>query len=216
MARRSRGTRGQRRRRGARGGTLGARPVHASSLSALLLVGGAFAGGVYLLLIDTTSLPELYTGAAITLLAVLALAAAHARGFAEASFAPRWLLRAWRPFARIPVDVVALSLAALAQLVRPAQRRGRFVAVPFAGDSHGGGDGATADGGEGGGSGAHREAARERAYARNFGRRALAQALGCVSPNTIVLGVDTSRRLIVAHQLRPRVDSRTIDPMDLG
>src|SRR5438067_13899510 len=126
VARRGGGTGGERRSPGTRSDQR-AGSAGRASLTRLLVWGFLFAGGVYLLLIDTTSLPELYTGAAITLLAVLALAAAHARGFAEVSFAPRWLLRAWRPFARIPLDVAALSLAALAQLVRPAQRRGRFV-----------------------------------------------------------------------------------------
>jgi hypothetical protein len=162
----------------------------------LLLAGFSFAGGIYLLLIDTTSLPELYTGAAITLLAVLAIAAAREQGFAEASIAARWLLRAWRPVARVPLDVALVSLAALAQLVRPSRRRGRFVAIPFATE-------------EAAGSG-------ERAHARNTGRRALAEMLGSLAPNTIVLGVDTSRRLILAHQLSPRVERASIDPMDLG
>ena len=159
--------------------------------------GFLFAGGVYLLLIDTTSLPELYTGAAITLFAVLALAAARAHGLAEASIAWPLLLRAWRVLARVPLDIVVVSFAALAQLVRPAQRRGRFVATPFAEASpRGERDGAP--------------------HARNIGQRALAEALGSLAPNTIVLGIDTSRRLIIAHQLRADAEPAALDPLDLG
>jgi hypothetical protein len=194
--------------------TRGARSSDSSSLSALLLVALVFSGGVYLLLIDTTSLPELYTGAVITLLAVIAVAAARSQGFAEASIAPRWLLRAWRPFARIPLDVAILSFTALAQLVRPAGRRGRFVAIPFAPAAHG--EGGNTGGGSESGSQRGDGRAHEPVRARNVGQRALAEALGCVSPNTIVLGIDTSRRLIVAHQLRPHATAAAIDPMDLG
>lgn len=154
------------------------------------LVALVFAGAVYMAFIDTTSLPELYTGAAITLLAALAVAAVRSHGVSEASIIPAWVARGWRPAARIPLDVAIVCYSGIAQLLAPARRRGRFVAIPFAPDEHD--------------------------AARNVGRRALAQALGSLAPNTIIIGVDTSRRLIIAHQLRPRVDRAALDPMDLG
>jgi multisubunit Na+/H+ antiporter MnhE subunit len=151
-----------------------------------LLVSGA----LYLLLIDTTSLPELYVGAAISLLAALGFEAAREQGAAEASAALRWLLRAWRPLARIPPDVARLAVEAIAQVISPRPRRGSFRAVPF---SHG-----------------------DPASGRDSGRRALSEAAGSLAPNTIVIGIDPDRDLLLVHQLRRQGDRSSIDVMGLG
>ena len=90
-----------------------------------------------------------------------------------------------RLFARVPADVVRVSAATLAQLVHRRARRGVLRAIPF---RHG-----TVEG------------------QRDIGRRALAQALGSLGPNTIVIGIDRERDLLLVHQLRRSGDADSID-----
>ena len=148
------------------------------------------AGGFYLLLIDTTSSPELYAGAAAALLAALGCAAVNRNGLRGARpgrMAPRRVARA---AGQIPVDVVRVSAAALAQLAAPRPVRGEWRTVPF---RHGDRD----DGGD-------------------MGRRALAEAVGSLAPNTIVIGVDAERDVLLVHQLRPGGGPDRVDVLGLG
>jgi multisubunit Na+/H+ antiporter MnhE subunit len=154
------------------------------------LVGLLLGGGFYLLLIDTTQLPELYAGAGATALAALAFEVSREQGFAEAALPIRGFARAWRLATRLPVEIWLVSVTAVAQLIRPrAQARGRFRAVHF--DAGGDGPGDT-------------------------GRRALAEALGSLTPNTIVVGVDPDHKLILVHQLCERGDRDQLDQLKLG
>jgi hypothetical protein len=149
-----------------------------------------FAGAFYLLLIDTTSSPELYAGAAAALLAAGVCAAANRnglRGVRARRVAPR---RAVRALAQIPADIVWVSSEALAQLVSPRPVRGRWRVVPFR-------HGQTDDTGD-------------------MSRRALAEAVGSIAPNTIIIGVDEQRDLLVAHQLRPSGGPERTDVLGLG
>jgi hypothetical protein len=52
--------------------------------------------------------------------------------------------------------------------------------------------------------------------AREIGRRALAESLGSFAPNTIIIGVDPERELLLGHQLRRRGGSEAIDILGLG
>lgn len=154
--------------------------------------GAAFlwAGAFYLLLIDNTTSPELYAGAAATVLAAAVTAGACRHGLRGARVRARWVLAAWRAMAQIPSDILWVSLAAVQQLVSPRPVRGRLRAVPFRhGARHAGGD---------------------------MGRRALAEALGTMAPNTIVIGIDEEHDLILAHQLRPSGGAEAIDLLGLG
>jgi multisubunit Na+/H+ antiporter MnhE subunit len=155
-------------------------------LSALLglMIGGAF----YLLLIDTTSLPELYAGAGATLLAAVAFETAREQGVTEARAPLRGFLRAGRVLRRVPAQIWLVSRAALAQLLRPQAARGSFRAVPFDAAGDGAGD---------------------------AGRRALAEALGSLTPNTIVVGIDPGTRLILVHQLHVQGGREELDPLGL-
>lgn len=149
-----------------------------------------FAGAFYLLLIDTTSSPELYAGAAATLLAALVGTIASRNGLRAAGARPGWLVRSWRATAAIPADIFWVSAAAVQQLVAPRQIRGRVRAVPFRyGDPENGED---------------------------MGRRALAEAAGSLAPNTIVIGIDEEHDVILAHELRHTEGRRRIDVMGLG
>jgi hypothetical protein len=48
------------------------------------------------------------------------------------------------------------------------------------------------------------------------GRSALAESLGSFAPNTIVIGVDPERELILGHQLRRTGGDEAIDVLGLG
>ena len=146
-------------------------------------------GGFYLLLIDTTSLPELYVLAGVALACGIAFELAREQGFVEARFRPLWLLRSWRLIWRIPSDIAIVCAEALVQLVRPRATRGAFRATAFR---------ATAE------------------SPADTGRRAQAETVGSVAPNTIVVGVDAERGLILTHQLRRHGTPEDLDVTRLG
>jgi hypothetical protein len=154
----------------------------------LTLATFAFAGGFYLLLVDTTSLPELYVLVGVALIATVAFEAARRQGFPEARFSLRWLRRSWRAVARVPLDAGLLCSEALAQLAHGKRTRGEFRAIPFkAGSSE-----------------------------HDRGRYALTEIVGSLAPNTIVIGVDTDHDLLLVHQLRRNGDRNDIDVLRLG
>jgi hypothetical protein len=153
------------------------------------LAGGVLAGGLYLLLIDTTDTPELLLGAGITILAATGFSLARERYLAAETLRLAWLARVYRPLVQAPRDIVTVTRAALDQLRHPRDAQGVFRAVPFAcGDDD----------------------------AREIGRRALAESLGSFAPNTIIIGVDPERELLLGHQLRRRGGAEAIDILGLG
>ena len=156
----------------------------------LTALGFVLAGGVYMALIDTTSLPELYAGAAVALLGAVTFEAALEQDRAEMRVRARRLARAWRALALIPADIVRVSAAALAQAGSPRAERGRLRAVPFR-------HGSDTD-------------------SRDVGRRAAAEALGSLAPNTIVIGIDHERDLLLVHQLAGGPGSETVDATRMG
>jgi hypothetical protein len=155
----------------------------------ILALGVLIGGGFYFLLIDTASLPELYVLAGVAAICAVAFELAREQGFAEARIVPWWLARGARVVLRIPLDIGLLCWEAVVQLVAPRQARGLFRAVRFT---------ATEE------------------TPRDAGRRALSEWLGSVSPNSIVVGVDPERGLILVHQLRRQGGSDQIDPLGLG
>lgn len=163
--------------------------MRALRTSWILVLGVLIGGGSYFLLIDTTSLPELYVLAGVAAGCAAAFELAREQGFAEARVVPWWLLRGGRVVLRIPLDIALLCREAVWQLVAPQPCRGRFRAVRFA---------ATED------------------TPRDAGRRALSEWLGSISPNSIVVGVDAEHGLILVHQLHPQGGSEQIDPLGLG
>jgi len=151
-------------------------------------VGLVIAGGFYLLLIDTVSLPELYAMCGVLVLAAVAYESSRELGFTEATIRARWLRYAWRALLRIGLDMVVVCMDAIAQVAQRSPARGEFRAVPFQG-----GDG-TAD----------------------HGGAALAELWGSLAPNTIVIGVDSDRGLLIVHQLRRRGGREQLDILRLG
>jgi hypothetical protein len=149
-----------------------------------------FAGGLYLLLIDTTSLPELIVAAAAAMIAATGYELAREQQTAGGiGIRMRWLARAPRALAKVPADITFVSVAAFRQLVRPQPINGRFRAVPFR---------------------------RGPENDIETGRMALAESLGSFAPNTIIVGVDVERELILGHQLRASGGADAIDVLGLG
>ena len=99
--------------------------MHPRRRLAALTAGFALGGAVYLLLIDTTQLPELYVGAAVALIAAGAFEAAREQGPAEATVTLRMLRRAWRLLLRIPADIARVSLGGAGT---PSSRDSRWTA----------------------------------------------------------------------------------------
>ncbi|MGH2885818.1 MAG: hypothetical protein ACRDPA_24505 [Solirubrobacteraceae bacterium] len=167
-----------------------------SRLGLFLRRGGAwaagfiFAGALYLLLIDITDLPELIVGAAAAAIAATGFELAREQrtvGGLRARL--HWLRHAHRVLLAVPIDVAAISAVAVRQLVRPREVNGAFRTVPFrCGDEPG----------------------------LETGRRALAESLGSFAPNTIIVGVDPERELLLGHQLRRRRGDEAIDVLGLG
>jgi multisubunit Na+/H+ antiporter MnhE subunit len=144
---------------------------------------------VYLLLVDLVSLPELITGAVVAAIAATGSELVRLERRGRARPPARGLARAWKPIARAPADFALVTVAIARQLFERRAARGRIRTMPF---RHGGEEpGAT-------------------------GRRALAEGLGSFAPNTVVIGVDDVRDVIIVHQLMPSGDAAsTLDPLDL-
>ena len=152
-------------------------------------LGFALGAAFYMVLIDTVDLPELYAGIGAVLLAGAAYEAARRQGIAEARVSLRWVSRGWRVIASIPRQIAWVSWQALAQLVAPREARGSLRAVPF----RAGGD-----------------------RSGDVGRRALAEGLGSLAPNTIVIGIDGERDLLLVHQLHRSGGREQLDVLELG
>jgi hypothetical protein len=152
-------------------------------------LGWAFAGALYLLLIDITDLPELIVGAGAATLAATGLELARGQQVAGESVRARWLVRAYRPLRKVPTDIWHVSRAAIVQLARRDAAVGQFRAVPF------------------------RCGEDER---HESGRHGLAEGFGSLAPNTIIVGVDAERELLLAHQLRRSGGREAIDLLELG
>ncbi|MFZ1994130.1 MAG: hypothetical protein WAU75_08480 [Solirubrobacteraceae bacterium] len=152
-------------------------------------MGWALGGAFYMVLIDTVDLPELYAAIGAILLAGATYEAARRQGLAEARVSPGWVARGWRVVASVPRQILWVSWEALAQLVAPRQARGSLRAVPF----HAGGE-----------------------ESLDVGRRALAEGLGSLAPNTIVIGIDGDHDLLLVHQLHRSGGREELDVLELG
>lgn len=154
------------------------------------LAGFLLAGAFYLLLIDTGSTPELIAGGCGAVIAGAVYELAYAEGSGYGTYRLRWFRRTGRVLANAPVQVVIVCAEIAAQALAPKSCRGRLRATPFAGGSD--------------------------RSARDLGRRALAEALGSLTPNTIVIGVDPEQDLLLVHQLRVDGGAEQLDPLGLG
>ncbi len=148
----------------------------------------AVAAGFYLLLVDTVDLPELVALAVIAAIATVAFESSRRQGVAEAAFELSWLRQAWRPVVNVPRHALLISYEAVLQLVRAEPRRGSFRAIPFRGGED----------------------------AADQGRIAVTESLGSFAPNTIVIGIDSDRDLLLVHQLHRQGGREELDVLRLG
>jgi hypothetical protein len=100
-----------------------------------------------------------------------------------------WLSGIHRPLLKAPSDIAIVSWLAVRQLVKPKRVNGTFRAVPFRCSPE---------------------------HDIEVGRRALAESLGSFAPNTIIVGVDVERELILGHQLHRTGGAEAIDILGLG
>lgn len=153
-------------------------------------VGWALSGALYLLLIDITSLPELIVGAGAALLAATGFELARERETVGGlTTRLRWVGTLHRPLLKVPKDVAVVCALAFRQLVAPRPSNGLFRVVAFR--------------------------CRDDEPVET-GRRALAEWFGSFAPNTIIVGVDAERELILGHQLREDGGAEAIDVLELG
>jgi multisubunit Na+/H+ antiporter MnhE subunit len=141
---------------------------------------------LWLALVDTTQLPELILGAAAAGIAALSTLVVGAVRPRAARVDPAWIRAAARAAVALFADTGLVLAALWHRLVGTRRIRGEFRSAPFRA------------GGEG---------------RRDVARRALAEALGSVGPNTIVIGIDRERDTVVFHQLVRR--DRALDRLEL-
>jgi multisubunit Na+/H+ antiporter MnhE subunit len=135
--------------------------------------------GLYLLLADTVDLAELAAGAVAAALGATAATLVR-RGRPTARPRARWLAAAVRPLIGVVTDLAPLARVLLVRGILRRPGEGTLVEVAFR---------ATSD------------------EPDDVAHRALTQALGSLAPNTVVVDVDETRGVLVAHQLSPTPDA---------
>ena len=141
---------------------------------------------LYLALVDTRQVPELVLGAFVAATGATAILGVRAARPLRGSFDASMLPIVARAGSNL-ITETGLVLGFLLARLAGRPRRGRFRTAPF----RAGGDGR-----------------------RDVARRALTESLGSLGPNTIVLGIDRERNLVVVHQLVER--EHAADPLGLG
>jgi hypothetical protein len=131
---------------------------------------------LYVLLVDTVAAPELVVGALSA--AVGATGAVLVRAQRRLLLRPRpaALRGAWRPLLGLFGDLAPLARVLVTRGILRRPGRGALTETPFA---------------------AVRDTPQDAA------ERALAEALGSLAPNTIVVGIDRERGVLVTHRLAP-------------
>jgi multisubunit Na+/H+ antiporter MnhE subunit len=142
----------------------------------------------WMALVDSVRLAELLAGVAVATLAASGFEVVRRQRVAAQAMRPELSLRVVVVVGRAVPDVWRLTRLAFAQLFDRRPVRGRIVALPF---------------------GYNADEPDDRA------RRAVAVGLGSIAPNTLLVGVDPERGLLVAHQLDVTGNPGDLDPMHL-
>jgi multisubunit Na+/H+ antiporter MnhE subunit len=157
---------------------MGERSRHPGALRAWL-IWWVLLAALWLALVDTVLVPELVAGAVSA--AIAATGAVIVREQRRLLLRPKaaWIRSAGRPLRRTVTDLGPLARALWRRGIRRRDEHGAMAEVPYAavGDTP---DAAT--------------------------HRAFTQALGSLGPNTLVVGVDRDRRVLLVHQLVPTDD----------
>jgi multisubunit Na+/H+ antiporter MnhE subunit len=149
------------------------RPRHPGAVRAWM-IWWVLLAGLWLALVDTVVVPELVAGAIAA--AIAATGAVIVRGQRRLLLRPRarWMRHAAGPIARTVPELGPLAVALWRRGVRRRDERGRLVEVPY-----------TAVGDD----------------PTDAAHRAFTQALGSLAPNTVVVGIDVERRILLLHEL---------------
>jgi multisubunit Na+/H+ antiporter MnhE subunit len=139
----------------------------------------AILAALYLLIDDSVLVPELAVGAFAAAVGATGATLVHRQRVLLMRGELRWLRAVGRPLAGLVGDLWPLARALVERGVLRRPGTGVSVEIPFD---------ATTDG------------------PHDTARRAVTEALGTLAPNTIVVRIDTDRRVVVAHQLVPTDD----------
>ncbi len=142
---------------------------------------------LWLLLVDRVDEPNLITGAVCALLAAALAGRVHALRAVHARVRIGMLRFAYRPLGLLVADSARVTWALFAHVVLRRRSEGHF------------------------------RAARYRAVGddpEDVARRILTEWGASLAPNRYVIGIDTSRRLLLIHEL-VRTPSQ-LDPLELG
>ncbi len=145
---------------------------------------------VWMWLEDTVVLANLIDGAVAAAIGATGTTLVYAERLVGFDPRARWALRLWRPLVQFGPDLRLLASALVRALSGGRRDPGGLRAVRFipAGSP-----------------------------AEISARCAVASTVGSFAPNTIVLGVELDRQLILVHQLHPTPgDRKSVDPLELG
>lgn len=145
--------------------------------------------GLWMVLDDTTLLPELVDGAVAAAIGASAATITLARS--PVRFAPRagWLRRWWRPLVRFAADLPLLARL-LADALRGGTRDpGRMREIPFRVESE---------------------------HPRRAAQVALASVAGSFAPGAIVVAIDEEAGSLLVHELQAQDGRSGADPLELG
>jgi multisubunit Na+/H+ antiporter MnhE subunit len=139
---------------------------------------------------DTVAVPELVAGAVAAAIAAGAAELVLAQGQRPGRLRLAWLAHAWRLGPAVAVDLVRLLRVLVQRIATGRVPQGGLRAVRFRAGDLDDPDDTT--------------------------RRALAKGVGSFAPNTIVLGIDVERNVMLVHQLETADAMKGADPLELG
>jgi multisubunit Na+/H+ antiporter MnhE subunit len=131
---------------------------------------------LYVLLADNTVLPELLTGVVAAAIGATGATVVRAQRARLLKPRPRMLSGAWRPLLGVFADLVPLTRVLVTRGILRRPTESRVEETPFT---------ALSDSGE------------------DAAERALAEALGSLAPNRVVIGLDHERGVLLTHRLQP-------------
>jgi multisubunit Na+/H+ antiporter MnhE subunit len=131
--------------------------------------------GLWVLLVFKTEPAEFVAGALTAAVAATGVELVRSRGYAPFAPDPRWAWAGLHVFRDVVRDTWRMAALLVRHLVRGDRIQGSFRIVEFS--------------------------VGERHDPRAEARRAVAEWLGCVTPNTYVIGIDEHHRVAVIHQL---------------
>ena len=157
------------------------------SVAARTGVRGAILFGLWLVLVDTATWPEMVVGASAAAITAVFATLVYARRSEHLRLTPGMLRFAYRPLVLLVVDTVRVAAALVRELAHRQPVEGRLRAVRYR---------ATGDSSD------------------DVGRRILTEWGVSVAANRYAVGIDVERDYLLVHQLVEA--SGPLDPLELG